>query len=106
MNSILILVWMHWFSDFITQTDAMAKNKSKSMKWLSLHIAVYTIPFLIFGWKFAVFNGLAHWVVDFFTSRWTSKLWAKGQVHNFFVVIGFDQAIHLTTLFLSYEYFK
>jgi len=47
---------------------------------------------------------LTHWLSDLFTSRWTSKLWEKKDVHNFFVVIGFDQLIHATTLLITYNY--
>jgi hypothetical protein len=95
---------MHFVADFILQSDDMAKNKSKSNKWLSMHIAAYTVPFFWFGWKFALINGAAHFVTDWFTSRASSKLWNNGKVHWFFVVIGFDQAIHMTTLFLTYYY--
>lgn len=102
--TILILIWIHFVADFILQSDAMAKNKSKSNKWLLLHVAVYSIPFLWFGWLFTLVNGVAHFVTDFITSRITSKLHAKGEIHWFFVVIGFDQAIHITTLILTYKH--
>ncbi len=97
---VVALVWIHWIADFILQTDVMAQNKNKSTKWLSIHVTVYSIPFLIFGLKFAVLNGLLHFVTDFITSRLTSYLWQKGDRHNFFVVIGLDQAIHLTSMIL------
>jgi len=106
MKILILIIWLHWFADFVLQTDKMARGKSKSNKWLSIHIAVYMLPLFILGWKFALINGATHWVVDWVTSRITSRLWEKQQVHNFFVVIGLDQAIHMTILFLSWEYLK
>ena len=101
MLNILVLIWLHFIGDFILQTDSMAINKSKSNKYLSLHCAIYSMPFLYFGWKFALVNGLAHFVTDWFTSRITSKLYNEGKRHWFFVVIGLDQSIHMSTLVLS-----
>ncbi len=95
---------MHFIADFILQTDTMATMKSKSSKWLSIHVIVYSIPFLYFGWLFALINGVSHFVTDFITARATSYLWQKEKRHWFFVVIGFDQAIHMTTLILTYHY--
>ena len=97
----LYLVWTHFVSDFILQSDSMAKNKSSSFKWLTIHATVYTIPFLIFGWQFALINGFAHWCTDAVTSRITKRLWEAKEVHYFFVVIGLDQSIHFTTLYLT-----
>ena len=105
LHILMIIIWLHFVADFVLQTDKMAQNKSKYSEWLLLHVGVYTAPFLIFGWQFAIFNGLMHVLTDFGTSRWTSYLWQKGDRHNFFVVIGLDQAIHITTLILSYKVF-
>lgn len=96
-----LIIWMHFVSDFIFQTDQMAMNKSRSNKWLTIHIAAYSAPWLILGWKYALINGAAHWVTDWISSRITSKLWQKQARHWFFVVIGADQAIHMTILFLT-----
>ena len=104
---IYIIIFSHWFADFIAQSDWMAKNKSKSWIALSLHIASYTTSMAIMmsmavGLKpaiiYALANGALHFIVDAVTSRITAKLYAKGDVHNFFVVIGLDQAIHMSTL--------
>lgn len=103
---ILILIFLaHFIGDFILQTDDMAKNKSKDNMALTYHIAMYSLPFIIlFGPIYAVINGLLHWVIDFTTSRISSKLYQKGDIHNFFVVIGFDQFLHMTCLVGTYWY--
>lgn len=101
MTDILILIWIHFVADFVLQNDKMALNKSKSNKWLGLHALVYGIPLLFFGWKFALFNGIAHFAVDYITSRGTSRLWIANQRHWFFILIGLDQAIHMTILLIS-----
>lgn len=101
MKLLLAIVWLHFVADFILQSDQMAQNKSKSNYWLSVHIAAYTLPFLLLGLKFALVNGAIHWLVDWCTSRINSRLWAEKKVHAFFVGVGCDQAIHMTTLMLT-----
>lgn len=113
----LTLLAAHFVGDFILQSNWMALNKSKKMEALTFHCLVYSIPMLLFGWRFALLNFYFHWVTDYFTSRWTSKLWfIKGvelpfgnieyddaKRHWFFVVIGLDQLIHYTFLALTYN---
>lgn len=53
------------------------------------------------GLLFGLVNGALHFGTDFFTSRWTSALYAKQDWHNFFAVVGFDQLIHQATLALT-----
>lgn len=108
MATVYLITWAHFVSDFILQSDAMAKGKSSSNRWLGKHIAAYTAAlgvFAFFGaasWKgalaYALANGAAHFATDYVTSRMTKRLWEQKRVHDFFVVIGFDQAVHLTTL--------
>lgn len=105
------IIWYHFLCDFVFQTDSMAKNKSSSNIWLSKHIVTYTC--LLFGFMlplgytlksvliYSSLNGVAHFVTDYISSRMTKKLWAQQRVHDFFVVIGADQAIHMSTLFAT-----
>lgn len=112
---IVVMIFFHWVADFLLQTHEMSINKSKSNYWLTKHIKAYMLGLLpitymvihfggTIGGAFLwwVLNGGLHWVTDYFTSRWTSKLWAKQEVHNFFVVIGLDQFIHYICLFGTY----
>lgn len=110
---IYYIIFLHWVADFICQTDKMAKNKSTSWIWLANHVTIYQVTLFIgllpaFKWftplsifNFVLYNGGAHFFIDAVTSRITSKLWAKGQTHNFFVVIGLDQLLHTCILIWS-----
>jgi len=120
------IIWIlafHYIGDFLLQSREMAQNKSKSAKHLSEHVAIYsmimTILFMLVStntiasdpleWfsnvgKFLTITYLTHWVTDYITSRWTSRLWKKKEEWKFFAVIGFDQLIHISTLLLTYEY--
>lgn len=118
----LVLVGMmlfHWIGDFILQSNEMATNKSKSIYYLSSHVFVYSVTIylylmllLLMGFEITVldcywffgFNFSAHWLIDFITSRITSTLYRKNRIHDFFVVIGFDQLLHFTTLYISLRY--
>ena len=103
INTIILLLTMHWVSDFILQSDQMAKNKSSSLKWLAIHVAVYIIPFFLFGWVFALVNGVLHFAIDFFTSKLNKYLWDRQRVHWFFVGVGFDQLLHAICLLVTFD---
>lgn len=102
---IYFILFFHWLTDFVLQTDKMALNKSKSLKWLGLHSITYGLPWIIFGWKISLFLTCSHFVIDFVTSRITSYLWQKGDRHNFFVIIGLDQFIHITSIIWIFRVF-
>lgn len=106
LSLILFLLAIHWLADFALQSDEMALNKSTSNRWLTIHVAVYMLVFLLTTGHvlFVVLNGVLHWGTDWATSRWSARLWKAGQRHDFFAVIGFDQLIHLTTLFVTARY--
>ena len=122
LYEILAIIIAHWISDFVLQTHEQATKKSSSNYWLSQHIATYTISMtILIGTlvmfkmqlreyhyidftltSFIVITFIAHFITDYFTSRLNSYLWAKGDVHNFFVSVGFDQVLHYTQLFGTY----
>jgi hypothetical protein len=102
LTVLLILVWMHFVCDFLLQTDKIASSKSSSNRALSLHVTIYSAPFLVFGWKFAAVTWVLHFVTDYFSSRIASWFYKREQRHWFFVTIGVDQALHMTALFTAY----
>ena len=109
---------IHWFADFVLQTDKQAKGKSKNWNDLLIHTFAYSITFFgllsllnpLFnigitfyqGFYFFLITFITHTITDYFTNRLNSKLWIEGKVHNFFVSIGFDQVLHYVQLFLTY----
>lgn len=116
-----IMMW-HWLSDFVFQSDWMAKQKSSSNKILAMHVAMYMLIMLsgtiILGFGtpvvahsltnvllFVLVNGAAHFVTDYVTSRWTSRLYKAGRTHDFFIVIGLDQLAHTGALLVTTFYF-
>lgn len=102
LQMVLMLVWFHFLGDFILQSDRVATGKSKSNLILLEHVSLYSLPFVMFGLYFAAVNLVLHFCVDWATSRLTSYLWAKEERHWFFVVIGADQALHMTCLLVTY----
>ena len=111
---IMSVIALHWIADFVLQSDWQAKNKSKNNLALLLHVTIYTVCLAVFGSVFftndswivywILGNGAAHFVVDYVTSRINTYLWNKGRIHDFFVMVGFDQLIHYTCLFGSFFY--
>lgn len=106
-----MLFW-HWYTDFVLQTDKQAKGKSSNWNDLLNHTASYSLIWIIpclflfntvmSGVLFIATTFIFHTVTDYFTSRLNKKLWEKGDVHNFFISIGFDQFLHYLQLFLTY----
>jgi undecaprenyl pyrophosphate phosphatase UppP len=119
-QTIMTVIAMHWVADFVLQTDWQAKNKSKDNFALLFHVITYTICIFLCGiffltneltaqnikiWElWALANGVVHFAVDYVTSRINTYLWNKGRVHDFFVMVGFDQLIHYACLFGSLAY--
>lgn len=119
MITLLILFVVHFLADFVFQSSKMATGKSKSLKWLSIHVGVYALISLIslfvlgsfygnflFGVYWWGINVILHFIVDFFTSKITSRFWEQKNMRLFFVMIGFDQLIHNVCLISTFFILK
>lgn len=133
MNTLLILLLLHFAGDFICQSNWMAINKSKSWLALTAHVSAYTsvfglllitLPDSSFLLRFLALTFALHFVTDAITSRITSRLWFvkadsewddetqedraylrfdDRKRHWFFVAIGADQLIHAVCLVWAYQ---
>ncbi len=115
---ILIIILIHYIGDFLFQTEDMATNKSKSNYWLMAHVTVYSFVWIIIGlffypliivMCFALITFICHFITDYFTSRWTGRLYMAKKYYGFpafFSVIGLDQVLHYAQLIICYEFLK
>ena len=117
MKIIIALLFMHWVSDFALQPHWMSMRKSKEWGVLAGHaliigsvLAFGVAAFLQLNFRdamlFAAVNAVAHFMIDAVTSRITSRLYAKNRIHDFFVVIGFDQFLHVALLVWTWDIIK
>lgn len=120
--SIILVKASHYVGDFVCQNRWMGDNKSK--RWLPLlaHGLAYTatmyailLPsFLILSLIFPAFlvswfniliyvlcNGSLHIVIDYFSSRMSSKAWMSKEIGKFWKIIGADQLVHDIKLIIS-----
>lgn len=118
LYEILGILLIHWFADFVLQTDKQAKGKSNNWTDLLSHTITYSICWFIIGlvlffispstlmWAkivwFFIITFIAHTITDYFTSRINSSLWRQQKIHYFFVSVGFDQLLHYIQLFGLY----
>lgn len=123
------IMWIfiiHFVADFVFQDENWAVNKSKSFHALLAHTMTYaavwmgfgiiftpfvTIPaidWFMFIFSFSLITFTLHTITDYFTSKVTSSLYAKGKYGSsipnlgFFSMIGFDQVLHYLQLFGTY----
>lgn len=103
-----MILGLHWLFDFVLQTPDQAEGKSKHVIPLLDHCLVYSLWGVVMSLMFPMANAgmlffpylfATHFIVDGVTSRITSWLWRKKQVHDFFVMIGADQIIHYVSIF-------
>lgn len=107
------LVVCHFLGDFVMQSDKDAKCKATSFKCLLSHTSTYITPFILVGmcWfpfelvtLFAMITFVVHTITDYFTSKLNARLYKSGNMHNYFVALGFDQALHYIQLFVTYYF--
>lgn len=141
MSLLLILIVAaiaHFVADFPMQAmfqERMGK-KNTLLSHLFNHVIVYTMVFatilsfalgITIAMPIALFNGAAHMVIDYFTSRGSHACWKRGVrvgkkfridaeheceikynqkwVGPFWCVIGFDQMLHAIVMFISFALF-
>lgn len=115
---ILYPIISHWVADFVLQTSYEGNNKSKSFSALLSHTFTYATVMTLFM-EVLFFTGLigvhsywalitfwvlmfgTHTIIDYYTSKWTSRLYADNKIRRFFKVIGFDQVLHYITIYIS-----
>ena len=109
----IFILLIHFLADLALQTDEQAKGKSTDPKWLTYHVGVYSIIWLMASWFylgdfrqalfFAIVTFICHWVTDFITSRVGKPFWDKSDYRNGFVVVGFDQILHYLQLWYTFK---
>ncbi len=102
----------HYVGDFMLQSRDIAVKKSSSILALSTHVAIYAATLLAFSFLvdftpyqrsvFVIYNGLLHFLVDYTTSRITTKAWKNEDMTKFWDTIGFDQLLHTYCLYVLY----
>jgi len=125
LTLIFAIIFIHWIADFVCQTHWQAVNKSTNNEALIAHTINYTVIFgVLTFWitviylaitkeEIKVSQSLVYWflpttfichtITDYFTSRLNTRLWKKGDIHNFFVSVGFDQVLHYLQLFITFK---
>lgn len=110
---VIYILLLHWGFDFYFQSNAMAVNKSTSLKHLIQHSLTYSLLAVVVCFQFylpvtayfdfVVYLFITHMFIDGATSKINSILWKKSKTHWFFVSIGFDQFLHYVAIFWFLE---
>jgi len=107
----ILIMFSHWVADFLCQARYIAEGKGKNNWILFLHCVIYSLV-MFFGASimigfipaaiFAGINFILHFIVDYFTSRISSKFYKSGNTYLFFSTIGFDQFLHTCCLYITF----
>lgn len=109
----LFILLIHFLADFGLQTHDQAMNKSTSVKWLLYHVGVYSLVWFfaaLFYFDsfekalvFSTITFVAHFATDYMTSRIGKPFWEAKNLHDGFVVVGFDQVLHYVQLYYTFK---
>lgn len=110
---LIFMLLIHFLADFGLQTTDQAQKKSVDIIPLAQHVGVYSLVWLIAvlslsgnittAFYFALITFVLHYITDYGTSRIASGFFNKGDYHNGFVVIGFDQIMHYLQLYYTFK---
>jgi hypothetical protein len=105
---IIYLFFLHFLGDFVFQTRKIAENKGCNICYLILHCLFYWATFTL-GTMFVLYDKilvltLTHFIIDFVSSRITKYLWSNNKIHGFWIAVGFDQFLHMTTILLLFSF--
>lgn len=115
----IMILLIHFLADFGLQTHEQATLKGESNTYLFYHVGVYTLVWSVaffflpintiflnfWGWVlYCLLIGIPHYMTDWITSRIGKTFWAKKDLHNGFVVVGFDQIVHYLCLIWLFFY--
>ncbi len=123
----MIQLILHLIGDYVTQTDWMAKNKTKSHRAAGAHALVYSLPFLLLSPSLAAFSVIVvtHFLIDrfrlarfvVFAKNWTTNrnlLWRDCSTTGYhkddpvwltmWLLIVVDNTLHITINWLALRF--
>lgn len=114
--SVLIILAAHWISDFVTQPSSIQKIATDTYYSLGGHVGLYTVSIavlcipllliqhitLITYLGFILFNGAAHWGVDYMSCKALRINYLGRNLDKFLIIVGCDQAVHTAVLVSSF----
>lgn len=115
-----LIIILHFLSDWIFQPRAVAKRKSSSLKWMSIHLIIIYVVFSIYAYLFNIsnlfvlVNTFSHGIIDF--TIWRGFEYFRGPFDSeylkynkyaedywFYFTIGIDQILHLCILIFLFK---
>lgn len=112
------ILLIHFLADFGLQTHDQATKKGEGNSILNpglfQHVGVYSIIWFIaiqiivqdrfIAFNFAATTFICHYFTDYITSRLSKPFFNKQDLHNGFVIIGFDQILHYFQLWYTFKF--